>query len=280
MSKLLINEPPLQVLPSLVIQVGLERAIALQQLHWMIVSDAKGVAFRGEGDDAGLWIKATYREWHAKHFRFWKPETIRKLFNRMVEDGLILSRQFDLAKGDTTTFVSVNYAKLDLTHPDFDAGCHPDFDAEDHPDFDAGSTYSEKESTKKESVRAARVRAQKRVRAPDPRSAHPAIVLARKVCSRFPPTELYDTVISVLGDVPDEVKLTACRRAWLMRGFNAASWVWLVEWYRDGIPRHHKAASDGDNGARGQAGQSLASDSWREAFRMAGMEVTEVADGQ
>jgi hypothetical protein len=34
MSKLLIDEPPLQVLPTLAVRLGLEEAIFLQQLHY------------------------------------------------------------------------------------------------------------------------------------------------------------------------------------------------------------------------------------------------------
>jgi len=41
-SKLLIEERPLQVLKSLVMIVGLEKAIILQQIHWLLTLDSYG----------------------------------------------------------------------------------------------------------------------------------------------------------------------------------------------------------------------------------------------
>lgn len=135
MRNLLIDERVLYVLPSLVLRVGLERAIILQELHLMVKDDVRNVVMRADG----AWIKATYDEWHKKRFRFWKPETIRKHFNRMVDDGLILRDQPELGKGIATLYVRINYALLDLDPDNGDASPtrtnvpdapHPDNDAE------------------------------------------------------------------------------------------------------------------------------------------------------
>src|SRR4051794_41087150 len=67
--KLLINEPPLQVLPTLAKLIGLNAAIALQQVHYRLSG-------WGELDDAGRpWINCTVAEWQAKDFTFWSERT-------------------------------------------------------------------------------------------------------------------------------------------------------------------------------------------------------------
>lgn len=68
----------------------------------------------------------------------------------------------------------------------------------------------------------------------DPRTKLPAIQCVKRLTSRFPPKELYDDIIRVLGDSPDEELLTACRKEWLKRGYNPNSLVWLLEWYPAG----------------------------------------------
>lgn len=73
--------------------------------------------------------------------------------------------------------------------------------------------------------------------ASDPRSKSPAITCVRSVIGgKYPPKELYDAIINVLGENPDEAKLAGCRQAWLARGYNPNSWQWLLEWYSGGIP--------------------------------------------
>ncbi|MFA5053672.1 MAG: hypothetical protein WC565_06425 [Parcubacteria group bacterium] len=70
----------------------------------------------------------------------------------------------------------------------------------------------------------------------DPRSKHPAIQCIRGLNkNHYPPIEIYDEAISVLGDKPNGPRLSDCRKEWVKRGHNPAGWGWL-DWYRDGIP--------------------------------------------
>ena len=81
-------------------------------------------------------------------------------------------------------------------------------------------------------------------RSADPRTKHPAIQATKRVLGgrRYPPLEMYDRIIEVLGDSPDEAMLTACRREWRERGHNPESWKWLTEWYpAGGPPSQHRA---------------------------------------
>lgn len=72
----------------------------------------------------------------------------------------------------------------------------------------------------------------------DPRSAHPAIQAVREALGgrRYPPRELYDGLISTLGDNPDVGRLKSCREAWVLRGYNQNAWTWATEWYAAGVP--------------------------------------------
>ena len=70
MMNLLINESPLQVLPSLAMQVGLNAAILLQQLHFrsLISTNVR---------DGHKWVYKTY--WIAYVPRGWRPEPRRQI---------------------------------------------------------------------------------------------------------------------------------------------------------------------------------------------------------
>ncbi|HJF30359.1 MAG TPA: hypothetical protein K8V56_01105 [Sporosarcina psychrophila] len=61
---LLIKESPLQVLPSLAMEVGLNAAVLLQQLHFrsLISTNVR---------DGHKWVYKTYEEWKNEEFPFW-----------------------------------------------------------------------------------------------------------------------------------------------------------------------------------------------------------------
>lgn len=81
---LLIEEPPLQVLPSLAEAIGLEEAIVIQQLHYY---ERKGY---GKTVKGMRWIFNTYEEWK-KVFPFWSERTIQRIFLRLEGMHLVES---------------------------------------------------------------------------------------------------------------------------------------------------------------------------------------------
>jgi len=84
MSKLIIEEPPLQVLPSLAIAIGLNEAIVLQQLHYLLRDPRFGKRIAEK-----QWIFNTVEQWRASYFPFWNERTIRRIFDRLSELRLI-----------------------------------------------------------------------------------------------------------------------------------------------------------------------------------------------
>ena len=84
MSKLIIEEPPLQVLPSLAIAIGLNESIVLQQLHYLLRDPRFGKRIAEK-----QWIFNTVEQWRASYFPFWNERTIRRIFDRLSELRLI-----------------------------------------------------------------------------------------------------------------------------------------------------------------------------------------------
>lgn len=111
MSKLLINESPLQVLPSLAVKVGLNEAIFLQQLHfWMGVAKKSGA---GREHDGKVWSYKTFDEWQQENFPFWGVSTIKRLVDRLAKTGLILVEKLDSHRRIQTNFYTINYDLLE-----------------------------------------------------------------------------------------------------------------------------------------------------------------------
>src|SRR5262245_42965080 len=71
---------------------------------------------------------------------------------------------------------------------------------------------------------------------PEAKPVHVAIQTCREVAKQFPPKELWDKLITTLGDTPNTVLLAECRAEWVERGYNRASWKWATEWYQTGVP--------------------------------------------
>src|SRR5262245_14002411 len=71
---------------------------------------------------------------------------------------------------------------------------------------------------------------------PDAQPVHVAIQTCREVAKQYPPKELWDKLITTLGDTPNAVLLAECRTEWVERGYNRASWKWATEWYVTGAP--------------------------------------------
>lgn len=104
---LLIQEPPLQVLPSLAVKVGLNGAILLQQLHYrsLISTNIK---------DGHKWVYKTYKEWQ-EEFPFWSTDTIERTVRKLEKDGYVISTSaHNRMKMDKTKWYRIDYGKCYL----------------------------------------------------------------------------------------------------------------------------------------------------------------------
>lgn len=101
MSRLLIDEPPLQVLPSLAREIGLNEAIMLQQMHyWLIKSSHE---FEGV-----KWFYKTLEDWQTE-FPFWSTMTIRRTLSNLEKQKVIRVGNFNKKKFDKTKWYTIEY---------------------------------------------------------------------------------------------------------------------------------------------------------------------------
>jgi uncharacterized phage protein (TIGR02220 family) len=101
MSRLLIDEPPLQVLPSLAREIGLNEAIMLQQMHYWLLKSSN--EFEGV-----KWFYKTLEDWQ-KEFPFWSTMTIRRTLSNLEKQKVIRIGNFNKKKFDKTKWYTIEY---------------------------------------------------------------------------------------------------------------------------------------------------------------------------
>lgn len=105
MNKLLIDDYPIQVLPKLAEEIGLNEAIFLQQLHyWLNGKSAKYI-------DGKKWIYNTFEDWQ-EQFPFWSVSTVKRTINALSKRNLILKGNYNRAGFDKTVWYSINYEEV------------------------------------------------------------------------------------------------------------------------------------------------------------------------
>lgn len=103
---LLISEPPLQVLPSLAVKVGLNEAIVLQQFHYWL---QRSTNIR----DGYKWVYNSYKEWN-KQFPFWGLNTLKRAITSLEKSGYLISGNYNKAGFDKTKWYRINYDLLGM----------------------------------------------------------------------------------------------------------------------------------------------------------------------
>lgn len=115
MTKLLIDETPHQVVPSLASAIGLNEAIFLQQLHFLIQERATN-----EYDGYFWWIHTT-DQW-LERFPYWSEKTIKRIITSLKKLDLLIAEKLQYKafgiKADPTCWYRINYeslAKIELS---------------------------------------------------------------------------------------------------------------------------------------------------------------------
>lgn len=116
-SKLLIDEHPLQVLPTLAALIGLNEAIVLQQVHyWLKISEKAKDEYKHR--DGSWWTYGSVKEWQVENFPFWSESTVQRTFANLEKLGLLVSKKFNAATYDHTKWYTVDYQRLNgITEP-------------------------------------------------------------------------------------------------------------------------------------------------------------------
>ena len=150
MSRLLINEPPLQVLPSLAVKIGLNEAIILQQIHYW--SERSKVEI-----DGFLWVYNTVTQWR-EQFPFWSDDTIGRALKSLRERGVVVASRLSKDPFNKTLYYRIDYRNLRASE---DADPHPSIAAicGDRSTQDASISIKRTENTAETTTERARKRA-------------------------------------------------------------------------------------------------------------------------
>jgi len=108
MATYLIDEPPLLVFPSLARIVGLNEAIALQQIHyWIEINRKKKANFK----NGYHWTYNSYREWR-EQFPFWSENTIYRIIRSLEGKNLLISDILSTNPRDRRKWYRISHAHL------------------------------------------------------------------------------------------------------------------------------------------------------------------------
>ena len=109
MSKFLLKENPLVIIPEIARRVGLNEAIILQQIqYWNTHNEKTKNNFR----DGYYWTFNTYDEWR-KQFPFWSVITIKRTFAKLEGYELVISSNYNKLSIDRTKWYRINYEALE-----------------------------------------------------------------------------------------------------------------------------------------------------------------------
>ncbi|MFA6851281.1 MAG: hypothetical protein WCS30_13135 [Selenomonadaceae bacterium] len=107
----LINEPPLLVLPTLAVEVGLNEAIFLQQIHYWVSRSTHII-------DGRSWVYNSLEEWR-KQFPFWSARTIDRIVSNLCDKKILITGVFNQKAFDRTKWYTIDYDKLTLLEQKF-----------------------------------------------------------------------------------------------------------------------------------------------------------------
>lgn len=112
MSKLLINESPLQVQPSLAMAIGLNEAIFLQQLHYWVGTSRY---MRG----GKKWVYNTYSDWLFQ-LKYMSLPTLKRTIKSLKEQKLVHVERFEKLRSNQVNFYSIDYETLAIISENLD----------------------------------------------------------------------------------------------------------------------------------------------------------------
>jgi hypothetical protein len=106
-NRMLLDERPLVLFPSLAIAVGVEEAIVLQQLHFHSADPNNGRVHDGE-----QWIYKTYEDWRSDDFSFLSTRQLQRIFLKLEKKGLVVSCQPE-GRYNRRKYYRIDYEQLE-----------------------------------------------------------------------------------------------------------------------------------------------------------------------
>lgn len=111
----LINEPFIALYPSAAKYLGINKAVIIQQIHFLL--NAARINEEDDGDkayhlaDGEWWIYNSFEKWQAKYFPWISLRTVKTLFADLEKDGLIKSRMMTGRGTKRTKWYTIDYTQ-------------------------------------------------------------------------------------------------------------------------------------------------------------------------
>lgn len=106
---LLLDGTQIPVSAELAQVVGLNEAIVLQEVYyWCKVNRRE----KRPTHDGYYWVYNSYRNWSEKHFPWWSPRTIQRIFEKLEKQELIITGNYNKSPMDQTKWYRINFPKL------------------------------------------------------------------------------------------------------------------------------------------------------------------------
>ena len=107
MSRLLIEDRPLQVLPKLAVAIGLNEAMFIQQVYFL-TSHPNSIV-----KDGKRWFFKSVEAMQEEMFPFWSTRTIKRIIAKCITEKYLYVEKINAHKNDQTNWYSVNYDTID-----------------------------------------------------------------------------------------------------------------------------------------------------------------------
>ena len=101
---LLLTKRPIVINPDLAYSIGLNEAIALQQVNYWLKETTSGLE-----RDGVRWIYNTTEQW-LEQFPFWSESTLKRTFTRLRTLGVLRVEQLNKSQRDMTNYYTIDYA--------------------------------------------------------------------------------------------------------------------------------------------------------------------------
>lgn len=114
MSKILFDEHPIVIPPSLARAIGLKKSIIVQQIHYWIQHKMKDPnKYRNSFHQGRPWVYKTFTQWEHEMPYLGSLRSIKKEFKELQEMGVLTKANFNKKSFDKTNWYTINYQALE-----------------------------------------------------------------------------------------------------------------------------------------------------------------------
>ena len=106
-NNLLIEEDIRVILPSLAVEIGLNEAVALQQIYFRLKFFIDN-RIEANYIDGYYWLARTYKEWHKVDFPFWDETKIGRIMRELEELPFVVTKKLNRKFGDHRKYYRIS----------------------------------------------------------------------------------------------------------------------------------------------------------------------------